>query len=699
MRTTCFVTYELYPVTRGGCGALLHNLASQLLAAGDRVVFLLDVTEEVFDRFDQVERAKLPNAHNCVAYRVESLLGADIADAAQFICWYDWRAFVLHQAALRVHALQRPDLIEFFDFYGTAFYALSEKLALGAYEETRIAVRFHATIEAMDTVDLTNALHRDLYTLYSLERASLALADTVIVPSAGFYEESLLPLYPWLPGKESIAVPPLRKVLRREQVSPSANGVLFYGRLFAIKGVDLLVDSAISWMRQYPESQAEFYFLGGDSNQPPDGAYPYAEYLIRRIPQDLRGRFHFIGHVTHEQTEALLRDVRFAVFPNRYESFCYAAHEIYTAGVPMIVSDIPGFKDFFVHERNCLQFESGSSDALVSCMARLWNDAGLRQRLSYPYPVVLDEVAQIYRESPAAKTIAPESREAGILVLILTDSVHDAQLVSEVTTRAGCETLLLLRAASDATEPTVVLFGSNVRCVDPTGRDVDVHAVRTRQAVLVLRSSDRVDPSFLSAASAVLASRQKIAYVSSWMEQGGGPTAYALPLMLDVAPTSGRSPFTRSVMRTQSGRQLLDVFDAGMGEYAELKYLWDLTREHAMGLVIPRAWVHVVAEPDQYPSPKQFSYLLNGNFSLERKKRIAQYAVATWNMSSGQDSRRRRVLDNMSALPTPVILVLLFLGRSIAYTYRRSRSAWQGMRRRLNALGRGRNGPQRREEK
>ena len=51
MRTVCFVTYELYPVTRGGCGALLHNLATQLLAAGYRVVFLLDgrISSELVD--------------------------------------------------------------------------------------------------------------------------------------------------------------------------------------------------------------------------------------------------------------------------------------------------------------------------------------------------------------------------------------------------------------------------------------------------------------------------------------------------------------------------------------------------------------------------------------------------------------------------------------------------------------------------
>lgn len=691
MRTICFVTYELYPVTRGGCGALLHNLATQLLAAGHRVVFLLDVAEGAFEQFERVEKAKLPNPHNCVAYRVDALVGADVANSSRFICWYDWRAYVLNQAALRVHAVQRPDILEFFDYYGTAYYALSEKIGLGAYEGTRITVRFHATIEAMDTVDLTNALSRDLYTLYSLERASLALADTVVVPSATFYNEALLPLYPAIQGNESVAVPPLQKALHRDYVSHTANGILFYGRLFAIKGVDLLVDSAISLMRQRPDFEAEFYFLGGDSHQPPDGTYPYADYLVRRIPHDLRDRFHFIGHSTHAQTETLLRDIQFAVFPNRYESFCYAAHEIYAAGVPIIVSDIAGFADFFEDGRNCLRFSSGSSDELVACMARLWDDAPLRQKLSYPYPVVHDKVAPVYLNAPVVDTAPEQHSECNILVLILTDSIEDAQPLGEQARLAGYEPILLLCVEPHATVPSVVLFGNNVRCVDLAGGALDVHRIQTREAIILLRSSDRIDPTYLTCAAEVLGRQNRIVYISSWQDQGSGPTAFSLTLMLDVLPMSGRSPFTRSVMRTPAGRQLLDIFDAGMGPYAELKYLWDLTRDEEQGLIIPRVWVRSIPEPDQYPSPKIYSYLLNGNFSRERRKRVSQYAVATWNMAAGQEAHRRRVLDNMSSLPTPVLVLLFSLGRTIAYVYRRTRSVLHGMRRRWNVLSRGKN--------
>ncbi len=675
MQTTCFVSYELFPVTRGGCGALLHNVAAQLLAAGDQVIFLLDVSQETFERFDLVERLKLPNASNCVAYRVESLLGADMADISAFNCWYDWRAYVLHQAALRVHEAHRPALIEFFDYHGVAYYALSEKIALSEYEGSHIAVRFHATIEAMDTVDLTNSLHPDLYTLYSLERASLVMADSVIVPSQSFYEQALRPLYPFIEGRQTVGVPPLRTTLKAVKPGANARAVLFYGRLFAIKGVDLMVDAAIAWLRQRPQVEAEFYFLGGDSRQPPDGAYPYAEYLIRRIPSDLKARFHFLGHSSHEDTETLLQNVRFAVFPNRYESFCYAAHEMYVAGVPMIISDIPAFKDFFKHEENCLTFERNSSDELAVSMDRMWADAALRQRLAYPYPVIPDEIARVYRRGTDAVTQGAGSQAAyRVLVLIMADHIRDAAPACLAAREAGCEPVVLLRVAVTEQEPSAVLFGRNVRAVDDLGVSLDMHALRTLEAMVILQNGDRVDADYLRVAARTLKNRAEIAYVSCWRQLEGRLTAFALPLHLDVLPFMGQSPHTRAVMRTVAGRPLLDVFDPGMGEYSELKYLWELVSGKMYGLVIPRPWIEVKPTSPSYPAPKLLSYLLNGNRNPDRRTRIAQYAVASSNKAGGLSAHRRKALDDMSALPTPMLELLLVAGRSLATLYRRART-------------------------
>jgi glycosyltransferase involved in cell wall biosynthesis len=682
MQTICFVSYELFPVTRGGCGALLHNVAVQLLQAGERVVFLLDVDAEVFARFDQDERLKLPNAHNCVAYRVEDVCGQGLLGRDSFSSWYEWRSYVLNVAAQKVHALERPSLIEFFDYHGVAYYAVCEKLAMGSYDGARIAVRYHATIEAMDRVDLTNSLHPELYLLYSLERAALALADTVIVPSESVSKRSLAELYPTVAARQVVAVPPLQKTLQKRTSDGIENGVLFYGRLFSIKGVDLLVDAAILWMRQRPDLAPDFYFVGGDSKQPPDGCGLYADYLLRRIPPDLRARFHILGHLTHEETEALLGKVRFAVFPNRAESFCYAAHELYAGGVPLIVSDIPGFEDFFHHERNSLVFDVTSADALTLAIGRLWDDAELRARLTSPYPVVPSAVAPIY-ESAASPAPGLDDMVAApsvaLQVIIQADSLADAQRLGARLAEGGHRAVVLLPAQGADAEVSAFLFGRSVRCVDLAGAPIDLHALRTKDAMAVFDARDTVDPLYLDIAVHVLQARADIPFVSSWAVRQTDAAeridTYSLPLAIDTAPMSGRSPSTRAVFRTEPGKLLLDAFDTGLAQYAEIKHLWKLTQHGEVGLLIPQPLLHLALDDAHYPSAKQVSYLLNGDDSTDRRKRLSQSSVAVWNSNafSNTPAATRRMLQEVGELPPDLLRVLLRAGKLVVSVYQRFR--------------------------
>ncbi|MFY0477657.1 glycosyltransferase family 4 protein [Achromobacter marplatensis] len=682
MQTTCFVSYELFPVTRGGCGALLHNLAVQLLQSGGRVVFLLDVDAEVFAHFDKDERLKLPNPHNCVAHRVEDICGQGLLPRDSFASWYEWRSYVLNEAARRVHELERPALIEFFDYHGVAYYALCEKLAFGSYEGARIAVRYHATIEAMDRVDLTNSLHPELYLLYSLERAALALAETVIVPSESVSKRSLEDLYPTVASRQVVAVPPLQKTLNKRASDGVENGILFYGRLFSIKGVDLLVDAAVLWMRQRPELTPDFYFVGGDSKQPPDGCGLYADYLLRRIPPDLRERFHILGHLSHEATEALLEKVRFAVFPNRAESFCYAAHELYAGGVPLIVSDIPGFDDFFQHERNSLVFDCKSSDALAAQIGRLWDDAGLRDRLTFPYPVVPASVAPIYERAeavPTEKAVPVVAQGFKLSVIVQAETLAQAQPLCKRLAEGNHRAIVLLPARDADSRGSAFLFGRNVYSVDSTGAPIGLQALRTTEALVILSACDVVEPSYLDIAVRVLSARADIPFVSGWSirRANGEPRVdtYALPLTLDTAPMSGRSPGMRAVFRTRPGQLILDTFDTGLAEYAELKHLWSLTQDGEIGLLIPRALMELPAEDAHYPSAKQISYLLNGDDSAARRKRLSQSSIAVWNSNafSNTPAAERKALQDVTALPPELLRLLLRIGNLVVALYQRCR--------------------------
>ncbi|GLK94468.1 hypothetical protein GCM10008164_22060 [Achromobacter xylosoxidans] len=702
MRTICFVTYELYPVTRGGCGALLYNVACQLLQAGHRVVFLLDVDRPTFERFDLEERLRLPHADNCVAYQLSAVLPEATLLREDFSSWYEWRSYLLSLGAQHVHRAERPDLIEFFDYHGVAYYSLCEKIALGRFEGSHIAVRFHATIEAMDRVDLTNFLSPELWTLYSLERGALDLAETVIAPSHSFYERSLSNLYPGSRGRERIAVPPLRKALARHQSpKPDQQAVLCYGRLFSIKGVDLMVDAAVQWMQQRPEIKPKFYFVGGDSMQPPDGSGEYAEYLKRRIPVELKQYFHFTGHMTHEAMEELLADVRFAVFANRYESFCYAAHELYAAHVPLIVSAIPGFADFFEHEKNALVFDESRADSLVQAMERLWHDDDLRAKLAFPYPVIPSNVAPVYEDEHLESWMDVARRKAGtaqlrITTMIVANSLSDAKQTARPLRGVGGHLcLVLLPAESYPDEISAYLLGRNVVCVNLDGEVQDLHSLRATEAMLILRCGDSIDAQYLTTAARTLSQFTAVPFVTCWQHRltsaAGSVDTYALSLALDVAPMSGRSPFTRAVFRTSPDRLILDSFDTNLGEYAEIGFLWNLTAAAEPGVVIPEAWIKPKAESYAPPTPKQLSYLLNRDSSEVRRTRLAQFAVANWNIVPNVIERQEMAAE-MRALPPELAHLLLRVGHKIVRLYTRfglARTIIKWVRRRIRGVSMG----------
>ena len=175
-----------------------------------------------------------------------------------------------------------------------------------------------------------------------------------------------------------------------------ADKILFFGRLQPFKGLDCLVSALVSLAHDEPK--ANFLLVGADSVFSHDGSGSYRQQLMQLVPPDLHPRFEFTGPLTFDQLSQRLPEVRFAVFPNYYESFCYAAHELYEAGVPLILSRTPAFIGPFEHERNALIFDGGIGE-LTAQMTRLWNDHTLRRRLRRPYEVKQDPLGQFYEDN------------------------------------------------------------------------------------------------------------------------------------------------------------------------------------------------------------------------------------------------------------------------------------------------------------
>lgn len=272
MAKICFVSYEIHPVTPGGCGVLLYNSARVLLEQGHEIIFLFDMPSDDFANF---EPQSYPNGHNCRAYLVEDLC-ADITRHVQdFSSEYSWRAYRFHWATQHVYDTERPDLIEFFDYNGVAHYALSAKITNSAYNQSCLVVRLHNPDQLINRYQPQTYLTHDEYTIYALEHSALRMAEVVLYPSLSYLDKAYRPHYePWL-GQTIHSKPALSNFPKLSESGQPKNRILFYGRLFGFKGVDLLVDAGVKFLSENGLEAPCFTFVGYDSSATPDGSQTY----------------------------------------------------------------------------------------------------------------------------------------------------------------------------------------------------------------------------------------------------------------------------------------------------------------------------------------------------------------------------------------------------------------------------------------
>jgi glycosyltransferase involved in cell wall biosynthesis len=402
MPRICFVCDEIYPTRPGGAGSLIYNLAQGLLADGNEVLLLLNLSRAEFEQFDRLDRLGLPGADRCRAYHVAALCRLAPFGEEDFSSRYDWEAACYDFACRQVYELEQPGLIEFVDYCGPAYYALCARRSGLSYQGARILVRLHGTIELIDRYANPPRFDFDRYCLYALERSALRLADGVLYPTPSFLDA----YYPgesraW-PGETRLSPPVVEDRFPRVERAGNARVALFYGRLYTVKGAGLFVDAALAYLAAHPETELQFHLAGADSFEPPvEGLRTYQEYLLTRIPARLRSRFTFLGFVPPERLAGDLPQVKFAVFPSFFETFCLAAHELRRAGVALLLSSIPAFGDYFQPGVDALFFD-GSRDDLLRQIERLDRDAALLDGLSCPPPSPAGAALDFYRAALGA---------------------------------------------------------------------------------------------------------------------------------------------------------------------------------------------------------------------------------------------------------------------------------------------------------
>jgi glycosyltransferase involved in cell wall biosynthesis len=146
----------------------------------------------------------------------------------------------------------------------------------------------------------------------------------------------------------------------------------YVGTLRQPKGVEILLEA----FKRLPESCDASLRIVGDMGDVPS----YVRSLYEGAREDRR--INFTGVVPNERTAEQLAEIDVLVVPSTwYENSPTTILLAFAAGVPAIVSDVPGVTEIVRRGDNALLFKMGDAGQLADCMRSVVDDARLLSRL------------------------------------------------------------------------------------------------------------------------------------------------------------------------------------------------------------------------------------------------------------------------------------------------------------------------------
>ncbi len=497
------------------------------------------------------------------SFHLEALCGDLRATKGEFPSEAHWQSHRFAHGVRAIHLVTPVDFAEFVDYCGTAYYALLGRAAEPGAYPTRIAIRLHNTIEIIERRvgnDFGPVRTHD----YALERAAIALADVVLTPGPRYWREEAAELYPLAEGRVQSSFP-VRAPLPFVADAGAGRDVVFVGRISTFKGVDRVLHAAVAAFRDPELSRLirRFVLIGPDETVSSSLSERALLAIAEEVPHDrlvLAGALDEAGLLRHFAEAAV------AVFANRVESFCYAAHEAHLAGVPLILSDTPAFRDHFVDGESALFFNNSVPDLLAK-LRRCMGDAALRRLLSESGRGDRERYRKHrYGEHLACAAFAPEPAgpEADATIVVVPSAGDAAQARGSARLLAAAlpgATLRYLVPADGASG--VRAFGRlwSVRAVD--GGVVSPEAERLRPAVVFVAAADRLEPSFVARAVAALRAEPRIgAVLPALLAPDGHRAVSELPTTLDRAARDEVRVMS-AVMAVEADASLVDLCTDG----------------------------------------------------------------------------------------------------------------------------------------
>lgn len=334
----CYVTPEWDPVTRGGIGRAVRELASR----DEQAIVLLD------RRRSEIEaaRASLPAGVSLfgVDECAESTIGSFAFRSESYARSYRiWRAL---SSLCDRYSVSR---IEFVDYDGPGYVAI-KALRLGLSPQLPpMSVRLHGTMERILIGDGRRLFRLEDKQRARMERYALTHANVIVAPSIGVLDEYMDGGLIERSRKREIRVDPPHMAVPGVKADWSQLDarfrIGFLGKLQPVKGPITLIQAALVLLDRDDPVDVEVHLVGGDQQ----GWYAdsHRRELLNQIPARYRSRFTFHGVLPVEAAHRVLANCHAAALPSRSETYGLAAREAAAIGLPVALSDLPAFRSGF----------------------------------------------------------------------------------------------------------------------------------------------------------------------------------------------------------------------------------------------------------------------------------------------------------------------------------------------------------------
>jgi phosphatidylinositol alpha-mannosyltransferase len=248
-----------------------------------------------------------------------------------------------------------------------------------------VVATFHAWLDRSRLYEAAGPLLRPV-------RRRLAAAIAVSEAAAAFVHRSL-------PDLDLVVIPNGLSVARFAGAVPlrwpAGRRIVWVHRLDRQKGFPVMAEAFRLVAR---ERDDVFMTVAGD------GADRGA---VDRLPGSLRSRVIMLGRLRHDRVPSLLAGADVAVAAaTGQESFGYSIVEAMAAGVPVVATDIEGYRQVVNAGDDALSVPPGDPEALAEAIGRVLDDqelaatmveAGRRTASGFDWRVVTDRIEQVYR--------------------------------------------------------------------------------------------------------------------------------------------------------------------------------------------------------------------------------------------------------------------------------------------------------------